>query len=412
MGRTKITKAKDRPRAAAKGSNSPDCPCKLYLDANAVECEKCLKWWHAECANLIGLSHPALQTLERWLCPNCYVSPLMTPRDLSPDNCGSMVKMMTDKMAEQVPLVAAAIHGHLKGTVENVVEHMMKTVVEDTIEKTVKNAEGRVAEVIEKVEKSDEKKWSHFFKGTEDVAEERKKELKEVVKEVVTENQTTLVNDAVTKSKAVHDDNYLEREKRNRNIVIKNVEESKKTRLSDKIADDRKAVMEILEKLDVTNGEVTRVTRPGPSINGKCRPLIVTVLTPQLANDLHGYTHGKRVFIKNGENDDRGRVYWINPDQILADREANYRARAKKRELDDEWREKAKKDVDRAINRLRAKRISAENDVVTENVDEEVMPELESPSNSSDAIKNTDNEEKGDTEEKGDNEEKEEENFR
>ena len=127
------------------------------------------------------------------------------------------------------------------------------------------------------------------------------------------------------------DSDTLEREKRRCNIIIREIGESKATLISDKIEEDRRRAIEIL---NIQDKEILNVRRAGRSrVDGSIRPLILTVSTPELANDLHNYGRGqKRV-------NDLG-TFWINPDLIQADRVANYKVRVLARQKRNALKEK------------------------------------------------------------------------
>ena len=351
MVKRKTTKRGDKPVKFKGGS--PDCPCKLYINGQAVQCEHCGMWWHSTCANLTGLNDESLNMLEQWNCPNCFRSPHMKV-DFSPANCGVMIDMMVEKMVESAPVVAADLHNKieesLKLTVKNTIEEKIEAVVNDTVEKsvnaTVTNTEEKVDEVMKKVEEGGQKSWSQFFKNKENT-EERKQELKDVVTEVVAVNQHKMVRDAISKSRVIQNIDFVEREKRKRNVVIKNVPESKKSTRNGQLKDDWDAVMDILEELDVTESDIKTVIRAGPQPGSGSnrerrtpRPIVVTLVTPELANELHDHGNGTRVKVNDAGKEDSGKIFWINPDLIQADREAEFKAREKKREI-----EKARRDA-------------------------------------------------------------------
>lgn len=50
------------------------------------------------------------------------------------------------------------------------------------------------------------------------------------------------------------------------------------------------------------------------------RPLVVTMQSPELAKEYHKYGNGSRLTTDNQD-------FWVNPDYMLAERRANYRAR-------------------------------------------------------------------------------------
>ena len=76
----------------------------------------------------------------------------------------------------------------------------------------------------------------------------------------------------------------------------------------------------------ISDNEIVKCIRAGPKINKRTgikvetRPIIVTVESPELAKRLHKYGNGNRVLSD-------GKIWWINPDLTLSERQANYRAR-------------------------------------------------------------------------------------
>ena len=320
-----------------KGSNSEDCPCRLYIDAIALECEKCGSYWHVECAGLKGLTKDGCDALDDWLCPKCFVSPYVT-RDFSPENCKSIVELMAAELVTSSPLIASQVNELLKETVENAVT--------EKVESNIKNHGKRVEEVIEKARATDVKKWSSMFQTDVKTRDEQTKQtVANSVKEAVTTNQSTLIQAAVTKGQSIQDINQMERDSRRRNIVVSNVKESKDEKSDTRINEDWDRVLDLLGELAVQEKEICKVVRAGPrkteaelkeetrkALAEKrrprlVRPLIVTVVTPRLAEDLHVYGSGRKLTYEGVE-------HWINPDLIRVDREAQYNARKLKKERD------------------------------------------------------------------------------
>ena len=53
-----------------------ECPCGSSDDRSIfIICEKCKQKWHNRCCNLSGLNAAAVEMLDDWECPMCYVSP-------------------------------------------------------------------------------------------------------------------------------------------------------------------------------------------------------------------------------------------------------------------------------------------------------------------------------------------------
>ena len=57
------------------------CPC-TQSDTNSwlLICTKCNQTWHSSCANLKGVSEEFVTSLELWLCPWCFVTPIRKPQ--------------------------------------------------------------------------------------------------------------------------------------------------------------------------------------------------------------------------------------------------------------------------------------------------------------------------------------------
>ena len=135
----------------------------------------------------------------------------------------------------------------------------------------------------------------------------------------------------ITASIVKQDSDYVERERRKKNIVVKNIPESKATGDSQQRREDRVTVMDILGIED--EEDVMSVWRAGPPIgslpddNRKTRPVIVMMKTPELAKEFHGYSSGRKYVTISGAE------YYANPDLIQADRIANYNARQLRKKL-------------------------------------------------------------------------------
>ena len=55
------------------------CPC-WTSDKSSIKviCSKCKQHWHQKCCNLLGLNAVAIKKLERWLCPCCFICPVLS----------------------------------------------------------------------------------------------------------------------------------------------------------------------------------------------------------------------------------------------------------------------------------------------------------------------------------------------
>ena len=255
------------------------CPCKKWRESEYIYCEKvdCKTWWHIECVTLGQLSKGNIEKLK-WHCPRCIMASL--PK--------SEKEIQTD---------------------EESISDMVKAEVMKILPDLVEN-------VVEKTEKKKNKQWSAIVKKNQ---EQTQKTIEDSMTGAMTKNQEEILNKAAAKQDA---DNY-ERSKRARNVVIKGVRESKRRTPGQPTKSDTAKVSAVL---DLDEEDIENVVRAG-AVNGDTpRPIIVTVSTPSLASELHGFGRGIRVIDKKTKEE-----MWINPDLILADRIANKNARDVKR---------------------------------------------------------------------------------
>ena len=181
---------------------------------------------------------------------------------------------------------------------------------------------GIVSEVVKETTDKQTTKWSEIVKENQT---ETNTTIKTTMSNAVKDSKKELVKEAMTKQDA---DN-IEREKRCRNVVVKDVPEIDSP--TEQVDHDWKEALIIL---DLEPEHVEAVFRAGsvsksvsPGTTPRPRPLIITLITPELAKRKHNWGNGrKRTFSDSPD------VFYINPDLILADRKAAYDARQLKRE--------------------------------------------------------------------------------
>lgn len=246
-----------------------------------LKCCVCSLLWHTECVLGPGLSLNASEKLKQWSCPLCFIPSRKVRQQIidkknEPENLAEVLVKLEDLDKKIIPKVESAIKSAIQDQFTNSCTPQMQ-------------------------------KWSDLFK----------KERSETAK-VVSEKNSKAIAEAVILTKQRIDSDSLEREKRKCNIVIRDIEESKSTLISEKIEDDKNITIELL---NIEQKEIVNIRRAGRvRTDGSNRPLIVTVSTPELANDLHNYGRGSK-------RTRDSRIFWINPDLIQADRVANYKSR-------------------------------------------------------------------------------------
>lgn len=248
---------------ATEEENAEKCPCKKQYKVPMLKCKTCPAWWHTKCVGLSGLSVKELEKLKEWHCPLCYRLP--------------------EGVKQQSTL--------------------------ETIDKKLSELRSDLVDKIEKKANDQTKKWSDLFSQDRD---------SEQVQHVVTQ--------AVEKSKQRMDYDHMEREKRKKNIVLREIEESTEESADDKKAEDKSRVIEILGLSDDDIEHVFRAGKPNDGDSPRPRPLIITVKTPEIAVALHGHGRGRKF-----RHADAGEDVWCNPDLIDSDRKANYLARQERK---------------------------------------------------------------------------------
>jgi hypothetical protein len=263
------------------------CPCKKKCQSPAIICKHCEQWWHASCVSLKGLNVDELKKLTSWNCPLCYVLPDTVPYG----KMEQLIKVECNLLKTQIRSVENAVKADkIKSLVSDVVtEHMSKQV--ETVTQIV---------------------------STSSI------DTRKAIAETIQQNNNKVVTDVVKSSKAQMDTDSNARDQRKCNLVIRNVSEPEGATPNDRRSADEQFAMRVLNIERDQLIKVNRVGKPIGTIRDDTRisrPLIITVETPELASNLHDYGRGWR------RRDGEGTVYWINPDLIKCDREANYNAR-------------------------------------------------------------------------------------
>ena len=130
------------------------------------------------------------------------------------------------------------------------------------------------------------------------------------------------MKEEVEKSKQRLDADNMERERRKKNVMIREVPESTAESSKDKAVHDHQCAAAILDVHSDAIEGVFRAGRP-PTRDEGPRPLIITLKSHELAMDLHRHGRGRRV--PNPDDDEM--IFWVNPDLIAADRTAQFKAR-------------------------------------------------------------------------------------
>lgn len=169
------------------------------------------------------------------------------------------------------------------------------------------------------------KPWNELFKKSQgELKEEANKTFRATLKTALNESQQEIISKVQQK----HDVDMFERDRRVCNFVIDNCEESNAAHAPDRLKHDIEFVKSVTG-IDDTR-DIVKCVRAGPKMDPgtgemrTSRPIIVTVKSPDIAKQLHGYGNGKKVISKS-------KCWWINPDLTQAERRANFNARQQRR---------------------------------------------------------------------------------
>ena len=276
------------------------CPCgKQHKKSFMKQCIKCVRWWHAQCVTLQGLGEKELNLLKTWVCPLCYTLPEGVvngnQQNVSKTDIETVVQSQTNKIIKEIKSVKAAV--------------ITKDNLKELVAATLKNE-------LDKNLDEQSNKWSN-------VLQDNREETSRVISQTINENNSRVIHEVVNNSKQQMDADQRERDLRKCNVVINDLGESTARLTNDKVREDLNRACQVL---GVEQDEIVKVWRSGPPKQGerpRPRSLIVTVINPELANQLHDYGRG----VKRVCTSDRHLKFWVNPDLIKADRDANFNAR-------------------------------------------------------------------------------------
>ena len=356
----------NKPKKAGKKvpaeENLEKCPCgESQGDYWKITCIECSQMWHTICVGLKGLANfdkgQVEELLTEWVCPLCYVLPAkvlqMTgiinvghKRDVGnePQNnggCGTRVIVQ-----EEINKILPAIQKTIKDAI-----------IENADIKEIKS----FADIVSKRNESNEK-------AAKKRNEERLKEIKKQntkVEEAIKENRMKLLAD------------NLEKERRKRNVVITNIPESKEKDTKKKQVEEQENVMAALflaknTLIQPQDLDIEYVARAGPNpdsekaLNATVKPrgpriVIVTMATPQLAEQLHNYRSG----VALRETETGPILNWVNADLTQSERKANYDARELQRKIK----------ADREKNaRIPTRNVTISKEIVPDDTDDSVSP--------------------------------------
>lgn len=281
------------------------CVCGLGTKPKTLmKCSECEQWWHSGCVGLGPLTQSITSKIESWKCPLCF-------------KFASGIREKLGKAGEREMKVDESEIVDLSGITDTMCKDI-KEIKDILISKVVPN----VANTSTKVSETLDANWRRQTQSWADiVANQKAIEQKISTKQ---KEEAVLVTNVINSSQQKIERDNIEREKRKRNVVIRELEEPDEGSSEERKYSDKMAVTEILS---LDSSDVIQVWRAGPPKRNYNRPVVVTVSTPEIAQNLHNYGRGKRIENLNDERE----YYWCNPDLIETDRKANFKAREEAR---------------------------------------------------------------------------------
>ena len=275
-----------------------------------MKCFECDRRWHSACVGLGGLTQSITIKIINWKCPQCFTFNAEIRDKLDRENIDMSQK---DVIPENAPSSILKEIGLIK-------DILINQVVPNTnkIEAMAEKASNSVKETIDDNWLRQTQSWANLFIN-------KQEETQRSLEQTITVQQKKVVTEAIDNSRQKMERDNVERDKRKRNVIIRELSESREVSNEAKRKDDKERVAEIMEGLDPKL--ITDVRRVGIPKRDHNRPLIITLSSPDLAAEMHNYGRGRRQVSRA----DNSLFYWINADLIQADRIANFNARTEAR---------------------------------------------------------------------------------
>ena len=293
------------------------CPCDNFSQDEAedlAQCPCCFIWYHVKCVGLLGLNENDIRKMDNWLCYMCWAdqSPIAMP--LLAKQQDTEVSSENEEGVEDEEITMADLRREIRAVKKAVVHAPSPKIVQEVI---VPHIEAAVSAAIDTKMGGDNKKtWADLLRENNS---NRDKDMVDKIEKVVKTNTTDMIQKTDNK---ISSDQY-ERERRSRNIVIRNVPESPSNVNDVRTAYDTDFLVRICA---MPKQDIKTVYRAGKRSDGKNRPMIVVLPTREAVsswtNDGAGYK------ITAGEEE-----YWINKDLTLSEQLAGFRARQAKQKM-------------------------------------------------------------------------------
>ena len=242
---------------SAKEEDEKWCPCGIYNKAEdkskELFCPECNTWWHIACSGWSNLSlTPAKMRALKWKCPRCVVLKL--------------------KLVETPKSSSLSLEDMAEAQAKKMMPKIMRIAAEEAL------------------------KQKHYTKSVSDANKASQKEFSVIAGRAIEKHMDAALSNnqkqLLEKAAVSQDADNIERQKRKRNVVLSGVPESTETSAMGRIKADLKKIQDIVQP---QNGNtLLSCFRAGRKRPNRPRLLIVTVQSPAVAEEFHGYGSGRR----------------------------------------------------------------------------------------------------------------------
>ena len=296
------------------------CPCDDFSEKkDVIQCPACFIWYHTECVGLKELTEDELVRMKSWLCYVCWASsspiaptlPELPELERKSDG-ETTIDDLRDEIAVLEGLIKASLpKGDNTGTRNcNSIRLMLKeelNLVNNTIASTVERS-------VETHMAAKTGTWSDLLKQKTTVTLD-----KGMVEDIVEKNTTAVVESTEKRTSSTE----YERQKRKKNVVIRNFVESPS---EDSAIRTKYDYNFLTGDCLIERDDILTCYRAGKRQTDKIRPLICVLKSESLVQEYTRNGRGANVGEKKNP-EDQLRPYWINLDLCSADAAAAFRAR-------------------------------------------------------------------------------------
>ena len=339
LGMTRVRTDSESPADVNESDTYLWCPCGLYdrliQKTNfEIECTVCKVWWHHKCVGFAGLTKTACMKMTEFKCPSCFVFSDAIAAKLAAD-AAEAFPAKKDQECRGEPTLMDLRNGldELKGIMAarpsaKVSERECSTLSVMLSDKLHGMSEVIITTVKEEFAKSSEKmqvavvgalkeKTTSFA----DMVKRGNSDIMEGTKQIVTESNT----ESRERTQEKLADDHWQREKRKKNVVIRDVKELDTDKVEERKEFDMKFLTEVCNIMpdDIDHvfqaGKLRKKGDPVPLRgNGKPvgpRPLICVLKDEAMVISYTNEGRGERVEVKDLASDgDEMKYYFINRD--------------------------------------------------------------------------------------------------